>query len=135
MSKQLITLLAGAGLFVCGQAMAADGISKDAYKAEKDSISATYKADKEKCSSLKGNAKDVCEAEAKGNEKTAKAEAEAKYKNTASARRDARKARVEADYKIAKEKCDDLSGDQKSACIKEAKAAEAKGKADLKNVS
>ena len=40
--------------------------------------------------------------------------------------------KVKADYDVAKEKCDDMQGDAKNACQKEAKAAEAKGKADIK---
>ena len=39
---------------------------------------------------------------------------------------------MEARYEVAKEKCDDQKGDAKNACVKEAKAEEAKGKADIK---
>jgi hypothetical protein len=40
--------------------------------------------------------------------------------------------KVKANYEVAKEKCDDQKGDAKSACEKEAKAEEAKGKADIR---
>jgi hypothetical protein len=134
MSKLLISLLAAAGIAFAGTAGAADNktMSRDAYKAQENRVEAQYKADKERCSSLTGNAKDVCQAEAKGNEKVAKAQLEADYKNTAKARNDARVAKADADYDVAKEKCDDLSGNQKDVCVKEAKAAHAKAKADAK---
>jgi len=134
MSKLMISLLAAAGIAFAGAANAADSktMSRDAYKADKDKIEAQYKADKDRCSSLSGNAKDVCQAEAKGKEKVSKAELEADYKNTDRARIDARMAKADADYDVAKEKCDDLSGNQKDVCVKEAKAAHTKAKADAK---
>jgi len=134
MSKLMISLLAAAGIAFAGAANAADSktMSRDAYKADKDKIEAQYKADKERCGSMSGNAKDVCQAEAKGKEKVAKAELEANYKNTDKARIDARMAKADADYDVAKEKCDDLSGNQKDVCVKEAKAAHTKAKSDAK---
>jgi len=65
-------------------------------------------------------------------EKIAKAEADAAYKGTPKAREAARIAHADADYSVAKEKCDDLSGNQKDVCVKEAKAAYTKAKADAK---
>ena len=76
--------------------------------------------------------KDVCIAEAKAAEKKAKADAEAQYKNTDKARQDAAIAAAKADYDVAKEKCDDKTGNDKDVCIKEAKAAETKAIADAK---
>src|SRR5262245_36018149 len=131
MSKLLISLLAGAGIAFAAGAGAAP-ITKEAYGAEKDRIEAAYKADKDACSKMSGNAKDVCVEEAKAKEKVAKADNEAAYKDTEPARYDARIARAEAAYAVAKEKCDDLSGNQKDVCVKEAKAAETKAKADAK---
>lgn len=130
-SKWIIGLLAGAGLALTG-AVAAAPISKDQYKAENDRIEAAYKADKDACAGKNGNAKDVCIQRAKAKEKVANAENLAAYKDTAKARQDARIAKAEADYSVATEKCDDLNGDQKDACVKEAKAAEARAMADAK---
>ena len=134
MSKLMISLLAAAGIALAGAAGAASatGISRDDYKARNDQAEAQYKADKENCKTMSGNAKDVCMEEAKGKEKIAKADAEAAYKSTDEARYYARVAHVEADYAVAKEKCDDLAGNAKDVCVKEAKAAEVKGKADAK---
>jgi hypothetical protein len=137
MSKLMISLLAAAGITFAGAANAADNktMSRDAYKADKGKIEAQYKVDKDRCSSMSGNAKDICQAEVKGKEKVAKAELEANYKNTDKARNDARVAKADADYDVAKEKCDDMSGNQKDVCVKEAKAAHTKSKADAKVAS
>ena len=71
-------------------------------------------------------------AEAKGNEKVAKAELKARNDATAEARYEARVARAEADYEVAKERCDDKAGNPKDVCMKDAKAAEVKAKSDAK---
>jgi hypothetical protein len=73
-------------------------------------------------------------AEAKGNQKVAKAELDARDRNTNKARQEAREARAEADYQVAKEKCDDKGGNEKNVCLKEAKAARTAAMADAKVV-
>ena len=65
----------------------------------------------------------MCEKEAKGKEHVAKAELKAQHEPTPRNQEKAREARADADYDVAKEKCDDLSGDAKSTCKKDAKAA------------
>ena len=131
MAKLLLSLFACAGIVIAGAASAAP-IAKDAYNAENKRIEDQYKADRDACKSMTGNQKDVCIETAKGKEKIAKADNEAAYKDTEKTRYDAKVARAEADYAVAKEKCDDLSGNQKDVCVKEAKAAETKAKADAK---
>jgi len=131
MSKLLTSLFVCAGVALASSAGAAT-MSKESYNAEMDKIKAEYKADREHCSGMSGNAKDVCVEMAKGKEKSAKADAEAAYKGTEKARYDARLAHAEADYAVAKEKCDDFSGNAKDVCVKEAKAAEVKAKANAK---
>lgn len=148
MSRLLTALFAAASLSLAGTAIGqttapqspaprapattSATMSKDSYNAERDRAAAAYKADKEGCSKMSSNAKDICMAEAKGKEKMAKAEAEAAYKNTPRARENARMAKADMQYNVAKEKCDDLSGNPKDVCVKEAKAAYTKTKADAK---
>jgi membrane-associated HD superfamily phosphohydrolase len=99
-------------------------LGKDQVQAEKDRIKAAYKADKEACKPMKGNQQDICEAEAKAKEKVALAEL--KYKETHS-ERDRQKlaeTKAKADYDVAKERCEDKTGNDQSVCKKEAKAAE-----------
>jgi hypothetical protein len=110
---------------------AAVAISKD-YRAEKERIEAEEKADKAKCKSLSGNAKDVCIKEAKGKERVAKAELEAQRKGTPHAQYEVLVTKAKAQYEVAKEKCDDLKGTEKSACKKQAKADEQKMIAEAK---
>jgi hypothetical protein len=110
----------------------AQTMSKDEYKSAKDGIATEYKSAKAACGSLSGNAKDICLAEAGGNEKVAKAELEAKYKPSVDASYKVRVARADADYAVAREKCDDLAGNVKDVCVKEAKAAAVAAKADAK---
>jgi hypothetical protein len=135
MNRLLMTMLISAGVGFAGVANAADDhatMSRDAYKAEKDRISTAYKADREHCRSMSGNAKDICIAEAKGHEKVAKAELDAKMKNTERARYDVRIAKADAEYDVAKERCDDRRGNDKDVCVKEAKAQYTRAKADAK---
>jgi hypothetical protein len=107
-------------------------MSKENYAMAKTDADAQYKLDKAACASLSGNAKDICVAQAKGKDNIAKADAEAAYVNTPKARENARLAFAQANYDVATEKCDDLAGNRKDVCVKEAKAAFVKGKADAK---
>jgi len=134
MSKFNITSIAAAiALVFSAGAMAADGLSKDEYRAAQGRIAADYKSAHANCAKLTANAKDVCIAQAKGDEKVAKAELEARNKPSDKARYDVSIAKADADYAVAKEKCDDRKGADKTACVKEAKADEARAKADAKN--
>jgi hypothetical protein len=140
MSKLIIALFVAAGLGVAGPAAAEDysltntsaPMTRDGYTTAKKNADAQYKIDTEACESLSGNAKDVCAAEAKGKDRVAKADAESAYENTAKARQGARVVHAEANYDVSIEKCDDLAGNRKDVCVKEAKAELVKGKADAK---
>lgn len=117
------------GLAFCITALA-EGLTKDSYKADKESIVAEYKADKSACSAMSGNPKDICVARAKGKEKVALAELEANYKPSAGNQHQLRVAKAEADYALAREQCDDQAGNAKDVCVKEVKAAAAAAKAE-----
>jgi hypothetical protein len=132
MKKAIISIAVG-GLFAAVAALPAHAdISKADYKAGKDRVEAQYKAAKQRCDPLTGNAKDICQAEAKGEYKVAKADLEAEYKTTDKNRYDARVARADAVYEVAKERCDDKTGNDKDVCVKQAKADFTKAKADAK---
>ena len=98
---------------------------KNTDKARQDAIITAAKADydvaKEKCDDKKGNDKDVCIKEAKAAETKAIADAKATQK-VAAVRQDARQDKMQADYKVAMEKCDALSGAAKDSCQTSAKA-------------
>ncbi len=116
---------------------------KRMYDVRMAKADAAYAVAKEKCDDLAGNAKDVCVKEAKAAhvaakanakvaEKTAEVNATAMEKKadasatarekTAEVKKDAVADKRAADYAVAKEKCDALSGDAKSNCVKAAKA-------------
>ena len=81
----------------------AENMSKADYAAAKVKIAAEYKAGKAACNSLSANAKDVCVAQAKGAEKVARADLDASYKPSTKAHYEARVAKAEADYGVARE--------------------------------
>lgn len=130
MKHAFISLAIAACCGFAGTAGAA--LSKDELKAEKDRIEADAKAAKERCKTLKDNAKDICMVEAKGNEKVAKAELDAKNNPGPRADEKLKVAKADAAYELAKEKCDDLSGNAKDTCNKDAKATFASAKGDAK---
>ncbi|MEO5797276.1 MAG: hypothetical protein ABIP34_20800 [Rhodoferax sp.] len=110
----------------------AGSMSKDEYAVGKTRISADYKTDKEACKSLAGNANDVCMEEAKAKEKVANAELKYAYSGKPADHISAMEVKAETAYDVAKEKCDDKAGNDKSVCVKEAKALEVKAKADAR---
>lgn len=127
-----INAIALAVSFAFSAGAMAQSLSKDEYKAGKDKIAAEYKVAKAGCASLSGNPNDICMAGAKGNEKVALADLKASYKPSIETRYEARVAKANADYGLAKERCDDLAGNAKDVCVKEAKSAETAAKADAK---
>ena len=119
----------GAVLFAGASYAAGD---KTAYDQTRTASKATYETTSKQCDSLSGNAKDICVAEDKAVRTKADVQAEAAYKDTPKARENAIHESAEADYKVAKERCDDKGGNEKDVCMKEAKAAETRAKADAK---
>ncbi len=129
LNKPFLMLAVASSFLFAGQAGA---MTKEEHKAAMDKINAEQKADGAKCNQLKDNAKDVCEKEAKGKEKVAKAELQQAYQPSARHARKVQEEKVDAMFMVAKEKCDDLKGDAKNACQKDARDAERKGKADIR---
>lgn len=110
----------------------AANMNKDEYKASKTRISDAYKADKAACASMADNAKDICQLEAKAKEKVAKAENEASYTGKPADMKKVRTVKADTLYAVAKERCDDQTGNAKDVCVKEAKAVHEKNLADAK---
>lgn len=124
-----LTAAAVSGLAV---AAPATNFSRGAYDGAKADIRAGYKAEREKCDAQSGNARDICREQAKGREQIALAQLD--YNYTGSARDETKllEAQYKARYALAKERCDDLSGDSKALCLREAKTARDKAQADVK---
>ena len=130
MKKLTITATVAALSLAFSAAALADDQSKAEYKADKNSIQAEYKSAKAVCDQFKANAKDICVAEAKGKENVALSELEARYHPSPKANYNVLIAKAQADFSVAKQKCDDMSGNAKDVCVKEAKAALSAAKAD-----
>ena len=120
----LATLTLAAGAQAAGD--------KSAYESAKASAKPTYETAAKQCDAMNGNAKDVCVAEAKAARVKTEEDAEAAYKNTPKARAHAVHEIAEANYKVAKERCDARTGNDKDVCIKVAKAELTRAEADAK---
>lgn len=97
-----------------------------------NAIAAKHKADEAACQSLAGNFKDICIVEAKGRSDVAKAELEVRLAPSDSNRLKLRTARADAAFALAKERCDDFSGNAADVCIKEAQSEHVAAKADAR---
>jgi hypothetical protein len=96
------------------------GKDSDRAKVAEKKADANYEVAKEQCDDRKGNDKDVCMKEAKAAHEKALADAKLN-KIVSSAQKDAAQDKRDADYKVDVEKCDAMSGDAKTACVKSAK--------------
>lgn len=91
-----------------------------------------YRTAVAKCDGMSANDKDVCMAEAKLARTRTEYEALSQYNNTAAGRARARTNMADAEYTLAKAKCDARSGADKDGCMNEAKSAHTAALADAK---
>ena len=97
---------------------------KHAYDLSVAKADATFAIAKEECDDQAANAKDLCLQKAKTAHVDARADAKMAMKTAAAnaqARSDAAIDKRDAAYDLAKQKCEALAGDAKSACLLEAK--------------
>src|SRR5689334_23822211 len=113
MIKLNVTAIAAAIALTFSAGVVAINMSADDYKAGKAGIAAKYMSDKTNCGSFSDNAKDVCKAEARGVQNIAKAQLDAEYKPSHEASYKVHVVRADADYSVAREKCDDIAGNAK----------------------
>jgi hypothetical protein len=106
-------------------AWAADAqpLSKQAFEAAMKKVEAQAKSERKACDAQKGRAADLCEKEAKARLRIARAELEAEYKPSPDSVQEARNVKADAEYDVAREKCNDLKGASKDGCVKSAKSA------------
>jgi len=119
-------------VLLAGQAASAANLSQSDYAAAKSRIADEYKADKNNCASSAGNIRDICQAQAKSKDKVALAELEFSHTGKRSDQDKVVSVKADMAYEVAKEQCDDKAGNDKSVCVKEAKALKTKALADLK---
>ena len=97
------------------------GSPKDATRLAEAKADAAYAVAKEKCDGRAGNDRKLCLDEAKTARIKALADAKAEQK-IGDARRDAAEDKRDADYNLAKEKCEALAGDNRATCLASARA-------------
>ena len=97
------------------------GTPKDAAKLATTRADTAWDVAKERCDERAGNDKQTCVVEAKTAHAKALADARLDQK-VGAARRDAADDKREADYNLAKEKCEALAGANKASCLATAKS-------------
>lgn len=90
--------------------------------ATKGQVKEAYSQQKSACDALSGNQKDVCVEKAKARKEVGLAEVKHSKDNSERSLYNLNKTRADAEYEVAKEMCDALSGDAEDACEKQAKA-------------
>lgn len=124
--------LAKVGLALASLCAAATvmAMSEEEIRAETNRIAAQYSTAMAHCQTLQGNDKQVCVEDAKGSQRVAQAERDAKLLGDADHNYQVRIARADADYRVAKERCNEMRGDAVGICKIDAQAAYLKAQQD-----
>jgi len=123
MNRRIKFSIAAASMLVFAYASAEDVAIKATYDAALETADADYDVAKAKCDQLSGNPNDICVAAAKRERDTAKARAEAAYRPNVENVVDEMVTDADGEYKVAKQRCDARTGNEKDVCLKEAEAA------------
>jgi len=102
------------------------------YRNATQKAAADYRDAIAKCDTMSGNGKDVCVAEAKLARTQTEAKALSKYSNSPASREKARTSLAEAEFTLAKARCDGKSGAEKDDCMNNAKSVHTAALADAK---
>jgi osmotically-inducible protein OsmY len=133
MKTLIATLLAtAAGASFAAAPTAALNHDPATYRNLTQKAESEYKAAAAKCDARSGNDKDVCMADARLMRTRTEADALSKYNNTAAGRARARSNVADAEYDLAKAKCDAKSGADKDTCMDNAKSVHTAALADAK---
>jgi osmotically-inducible protein OsmY len=133
MKTLIATLLAtAAGASFAAAPTAALNHDPVTYRNLTQKAESEYRAATAKCDAKSGNDKDVCMAEARLARTRTEAEALSKYNNTAAGRARAHTNVADAEYDLAKAKCDAKSGADKDSCMDNAKSVHTAALADAK---
>ena len=133
MKTLIATLLAtAAGASFAAAPTAALNHDPATYRNLTQKAETEYRAATAKCDAKSGNDKDVCMAEARLARTRTEADALSKYNNTAAGRARAHTNVADAEYDLAKAKCDAKSGADKDSCMDNAKSVHTAALADAK---
>jgi hypothetical protein len=130
MQLKLTVIAAALALGTASFAQAADKADRKVHNADEERIESEYKAAKERCDAMQGNQKDICVAEAKAHEKIAKAENDAKHtKDPSKEQAKVQRVKADAEYDVAKQRCQEMKGNEKDVCMKDAQVQRDKARA------
>jgi osmotically-inducible protein OsmY len=133
MKTLIATLLAtAAGAGFAAAPTAALNHDPATYRNLTQKAESEYRAATAKCDAKSGNDKDVCMAEARLARTRTEADALSKYNNTAAGRARAHTNVADAEYDLAKARCDAKSGADKDSCMDNAKSVHTAALADAK---
>jgi osmotically-inducible protein OsmY len=133
MKTLIATLLAtAAGASFAAAPTAALNHDPATYRNLTQKAESAYRAATVKCDARSGNDKDVCMAEARLTRTRTEADALSKYNHTAASHAKARANVADAEYELAKAKCDAKSGAEKDSCMDNAKSVHTAALADVK---
>ena len=133
MKTLIATLLAtAAGASFAAAPTAALNHDPATYRNVTQKAETEYRAAVTKCDARSGNDKDVCMAEARLARTRTEADVLSKYNNTAAGRTRARANLADAEYALAKARCDAKSGADKDSCMDNAKSVHTAALADAK---
>ena len=133
MKTLIATLLAtAAGASFAAAPTAALNHDPQTYRNLTQKAESEYRTAAAKCDAKSGNDKDICMAEARLVRTRTEADALSKYNNTAAGRARARTNLADAEYDLAKAKCDAKSGADKDSCMDNAKSVHTAALADAK---
>jgi hyperosmotically inducible periplasmic protein len=133
MKTLIATLLAtAAGASFAAAPTAALNHDPQTYRNLTQKAESEYRTAAAKCDAKSGNDKDICMAEARLVRTRTEADALSRYNNTAAGRARARSNLADAEYDLAKAKCDAKSGADKDSCMDNAKSVHTAALADAK---
>jgi osmotically-inducible protein OsmY len=133
MKTLIATLLAtAAGASFAAAPTAALNHDPQTYRNLTQKAESEYRTAAAKCDARSGNDKDVCMAEARLARTRTEADALSRYNNTAAGRARTRTNVADAEYDLAKARCDAKSGADKDSCMDNAKSVHTAALADAK---
>lgn len=133
MKTLIATLLAtAAGASFAAAPTAALNHDPATYRNLTQKAESEYRTATAKCDARSGNEKDICMAEARLMRTRTEADALSKYNNSPAGRARARTNVADAEYDLAKARCDAKSGADKDSCMDNAKSVHTAALADAK---
>lgn len=115
-----LALISSIFIFSSAPALSFTYTSSPEYTAKVEEAESAFLSARKACEPLPEQQKSICIAEARANEDRLKADARAEEIDNPKARAEALIKHADADFELAKTKCDVLEGNPKEVCIKRA---------------